>query len=410
MPTQNPMHEEAAAGLESAYKGGTAKLVEKWSRRDEAGYAHPGLQTASKRRLAAVLQQNLLTSMRKNPQQFGVDERARALFRNSDLFEGSQLDEVTQGSDVATIALQILPIITRAIAENPIFDLIDTIPMTGPSANLVYFDVLYCSSGGAYSSGSRVDINDDPNYSNRTDCTAAAKELCMTLNRETTTATDKVLGGQICVTAMQDAESQFKVSLKDMLRDRIYRIMVREWARLATDDIRTMAGFTGTWSATAPGPYSSLNTNEWRKVLVETMVTLDASVRGRVYEPTEWILTTPASAAIIERIHRPALQGVSNALVGQAQNLQMISGEFGVPYDRWMLHQDPYFAANTFLGGRKTFTLVPNSPYYFLPYQFLDNVQELFLPLTQMLQMGGITRAARKMVEPKTYWNLTVTA
>lgn len=409
MTTQNPMHEEYAAGVDSAYQGGLDSLVAKWSGKDPEGYALPGLQSRSKRNLAAAMQENAVRSMRRNRHLWGCDTAARELFKGSDLYEGMGLDEVTQGSDIATIALQILPIITRAIASNPIFDLIDTLPMTGPSANIVYFDVLYCT-GGAYSARSRVDINEDPTYSNRTDCTAAANELCMQMQRETTTATDKVLAGQICITAIQDAEAQFRVSLRDMLRDRIYRIMVREWARNCTDDIRTMATYTGSWSATAPGPYSSLNTNEWRKVLVETMHTLDASVRTGVYEPTEWILTTPAAAAIIERIHRPALPALTQALQGQAQNLQMLTGEFGEGYDRWRLYQDPYFAANTFTGGRKTFTLVPNSPYYFLPYQFLDNVQELFLPRTQVLEMGGITRAARKMIEPKAYWTLTVTS
>ena len=47
------------------------------------------------------------------------------------------------------------------------------------------------------------------------------------------------------------------------------------------DEVRT-AGKTGSWSATAPAPYSSLNTNEWRKVLLETVITVDAAIRKAV--------------------------------------------------------------------------------------------------------------------------------
>jgi hypothetical protein len=315
--------------------------------------------------------------------------------------------DTTVTGDIATIATQILPIITRAVAENPIFSLVDSIVMTGPQANIVYFNTKYGSTGGAYGHGSRVDLNDDPTYSDRANCTDTARELNMEVQKETTTASEKVLGGKICITAMQDASSQYTIALDEVLANEIQRQQNREWARLVTDDLRTMAGNTASWAATAPGPYSSLNTNEWRKVLVETMITLDASIRTDVYEPSEWALSDITTGAILERVQRMyAPMATGNPAHG---TIKLGSGEVGNFVDRWAYYQDPFFAANTILLGRKKCNLVPHSPYYFLPYVFAANVSMLFYPLTQTLEMAAQTRAARKMINNNHFGRLTIT-
>ena len=382
--------------------GDVDALVENWRKLDPKGYAN---MDDRKARIAAVLQENFVASARKNPHLFSLNDKCRELFNARGV---RRMDETTTDSDVADIVAQLLPIISRAVSENPVFNLVNVLPMTAPSANIVYFDVSYGSSGGAYSSGSRVDLNDDPTYSDRTDCTAAARELNMALNRETTTAADKVLGGQICITAEQDAQAQYNISLRERLAMWILKLLEREWARLVTDDLRTMAGNTTSWSATVPAPYSSLNTNEWRKVLVETLITLDAAIREDVYEHSTWLLTTPTSGAIIERIQRPdapspVLPGPGSVTLAADQENTRVAG-------RWAYYQDPFFADNTFLIGVRDPKLVDTAPYYFMPYQMADNVSMLFHPLTQVLEMGAISRASRKMIEPNYFGRLDVTA
>jgi hypothetical protein len=394
-----------------------ANLVGLMAARDPEGYSSPRLDRR-KAILAAQLQANMLRAMQDGRFKAAMNNECRDLFRKNGLLYSQRakaqgvevpgwVQDTTTGSDIATVATTALPVITRAISENPIFDLVETFVTETEKVSIAYFDVLYGSSGGAYSAGSRVDINDDATYSDRIDCVTAGKELNMRVAREESTVQEKVLGGKICITAEQNAR-QWGLSLQEKLAEWILRLHRREWGRLVTNDLRAMAGNTGSWSATAPAPYSSLNTNEWRKVLLETCVTVDAAVRADVYEPTEWMLTDTVTSAILERIQRfYAPMPIGNPMVSTTAQ---VVGEFGAVIDRWRHYADPYFAANTILLGRRNFTLVPNAPYYFIPFMWAQDIAMLFYPLTQILEMAAQSRAARKMIEPNAYGRVDITS
>lgn len=315
--------------------------------------------------------------------------------------------ETTLGSDVATVALQILPIITRAMAYNPILDLVGTFNATGPQVNIVYLDLTYASAAGSYSAGDRIDINQSISYSDRTDCTASAKKLNAKLQKELATVTDKVLGADICLPALQDAMNQFGLDLEERLAVAIVMQMIREWARLVSDDLRTMAGKTGSWAATVPGPYSAFPTNEWRKVLYETMVYVDAQIVAAIYEGTQWAIMHPNIAQVLERVKRFVASpgGAQN----QAGSISLVAGEFGDLEERWSYWKDPYFADKTILMGRRGSSLVENDFYYWIPYIMADDVRELFNPDTMTLTLGAITRAARKMIVPNAFGRVDIT-
>lgn len=437
MDPQMKFFGEAMRGASDAYRMSPEQLVEKWSQIDPAGYADPRM-TPRKKFIAACLQENMERSMlgqTADGGRWGMDAQCYELFRKEGmtaehralreavraaskdasvqaLVEAAQrrVAEATVASAVPAIAVQMLPLITRAIASNPVFDLVVTIPMQGPSANIIYEDTLFDSTGETYGSGQRVDLNDDPTYSDRNDCQAAANEIREFFQRETMTATEKVLAAQICLSAEQDAQAQFGVSIEERLRGRIYQLMLREWGRLVMDDLRVMAGNTTSWSQTAPAPYSSLNTNEWRKVLAETCVVGDAMVREDVYEGTTWMVTTPTTFALLERILR--FEARNTMQTQQPTRLSQVTGEFGDKYDRWTVYQDHFFASSRILLGLTTFTVAEHAgqgAYYFGAYQMADNVSMLFQPRTQVIELGGQTRAARKMIEPNAYCLISIT-
>jgi len=354
---------------------------------------------------------------------YELGEKAKMLFRDNGMMmdqkvrsrvqdprraaEIIRMLETTLGSDVATVALQILPIITRAMSFNPILDLVGTFNATGPQVNIVYLDITYASASGTYSAGDRIDINQSVSYSDRTDCTASAKKLNAKLQKELATVTDKVLGADICLPALQDAMNQYGLNLEERLSVAIVMQMIREWSRLVSDDLRTMAGKTGSWAATVPGPYSAFNTSEWRKVLFETMVYVDSQIKNAIYEGTQWAIMNPNIAQVLERVKRFV------ASPGGAQNqpgtISMVAGEFGDLEGRWSYWADPYFADKTILMGRRGSSLVENDFYYWIPYVMADDVRELFEPDTMTLTMGAITRAARKMIVPNAFGRVDIT-
>lgn len=420
--------QEIRSAVNTSFGLSADELIRKWEALDPAGYADKRL-VGHKRLVAAVLQENMARSAQTGMWSYNTEMyellRANRMLSEHKLLDrlvresapADQIDaikrrlETTTTSAVPSIAVQMLPLVTRAVAANPIFDLVTTIPMTGPCANIIYEDFLYDSSGETYSSGTRVDTNEDPTYSDRDDCTANANELRAYYQRETMCASEKVLAAQICLAAEQDAQAQFGVSIEERMRAKIFAIMVREWARLVADDIRTMAGNTTTWSQTAPSPYSGLNTNEWRKVLNETVVVGNAMVEADIFEGTTWLLTSPTIWAILERTMRFEAKGT--LVLADPTVLRQVTGEFGEKYDRWTVYRDQFFAANTILLGLTTFTIPEHegqSPYYFGAYQMADNVSMLFHPRTQMIELGGQTRAARKMIEPNAYVRIDITA
>lgn len=422
---------EASRSAQAAFGATPDQLVAKWSKLDPRGYADSRM-TPRKKFIAAILQENMARSMSEQPHMYSMNMEAISFFRDNGMLSyHKELEHAAKGDNdalceslrrkivdatttaaVPTIAVQFLPMVTRAVASNPIMDLVVTIPMTGPSANIVYEDFLY-DDNGAYSDGTRVDTNDDPTYSDRTDCTAAANEIRANYQRETMTATEKVLAAQICLAAEQDAQAQFGVSIEARLRAKLFFIMMREWARLVADDIRTMASNTSSYSNTVPAPYTSLNTNEYRKVLAETCVVADAAVQEAVYEPTKWLVMTPTVWSTLERTLRFEFDRSGPA--SQSGVINQVSGEQGsmITAGRWDVHTDPYFAANTILGGITQFTQPDHAgqaPYYFGAYHMAENVSMLFLPRTQVIELGGQTRAARKMVEPGAYFRVDITA
>jgi len=419
-----------------AYGMSAAELVAKWRAIDPEGHALPGMNDR-KRFIAASLCENMERSLRgMTPEGGGWSMNAECVdfFRRNEMLReqkflahaGRQesvneqlveqlkraINEATTTASVPSIAIQMFPMVTRAIASNPIFDLVVTIPMAGPSANLVYEDVLY-DDNGAYSDGTRTDNNEDPNFGDRTDCTANAKEIRANYQRETLTATEKVIAAQICLSAEQDAQAQFGVSIEERLRMKIYQLMIREWARLVVDDLRTLAGNGTSYSLTVPAPFTSLNTNEYRKVLAETLVVLDAAVQEDVYEPTTWLIMSPTRWAYLERTLRFEFDRAGSAAT--PGNINQVSGEFGraIMNGRWRVYTDPFYPDASILMGLTQFTVAEHqgqAPYYFGAYQMADNVSMLFQPRSQVIELGGQTRAARKMAEPNAFALLTITA
>lgn len=430
----HPMNEFRSV-VESRLGMTMEQVIEKRAAKDPAGF-DPAIMDHSffprataagmqgrKREQIAIMAEISERRVAERSMYYTLGEKAKQLFRqNGMLFDqkvrqrekdASKQDQIirmletTLGSDVATIATQILPLITRAMSYNPVLDMVGTFNMAGPSANILYLDLKYASAAGTYSARDRIDINESVAYSDRTDCTASSKKLDATLLKETTTATDKVLGAKLCITAMQDAMNQFGLDLEQRLAVAIMVEMIREWARMVCDDLRTMAGNTASWAATVPGPYSAFNTNEWRKVLFETMVSVDNDVVADIYEPTQWAIMNPNVAKVLERVKRFVAQ--AGPTQGQAGSISTLTGEFGDAFERWSYWKDTYFADKTILMGRRGSTLVENDFYYFCPYVMADDVRELFDPDTMTLTMGAITRAARKMIEPNAFARIDIT-
>lgn len=401
-------------------------LVEKWSKLD-SNYSQiaPHVRPA-----VAQLQENAWRSIVANPRGYLPNEDMRALFRHEGValvkdpavakmceqLKRARPDafrEDTTTADVAVTALQILPAVTRAFLISPFLGkgLVAVRGLTTPSANIPILDVVYGSAGGAYAADTRVDRYEDPTYSDSTDCMAAPREIDASITRETVSVGLKKLGNDTCIPAIQWADSQWGIDLRSVLRDMIQQVMVREWARNISDAIRTMASFSSTWSQTAPAPYSSLNTNEWRQVFGETLITNDASVRGLIYESTEWIVWTPAVAAILQRLARAIAKPVMGPTT-QAGALDFATGQFGETWSRFATYEDPFLAANTAIQGRGTLTTTPTpvDPFMFLAYQMLADVSFLLYPKSQTVEMGGQTQAALKMLVPGAFCTTTVTA
>lgn len=316
------------------------------------------------------------------------------------------LAETTTPANIATVACQLIATVTRAMANNPILGLVGSFNLTQVSGQLIYLDVIRNASCGSYSTNDRIDLQDSPDCWDRTVCTATIPKINARIQRETATATDKAIGADICLPAQQDALSQWGVNLEEFLSRQIMRQMIREWSRNVADDVRTMAGNTGTWSSTIPGPYSALNVNEWRKALFEAIVELDADIRADIYEGAQWMLTGTALGATMRKIKRFQLN--APAAQDQAGALGRLPGEFGT-FEDWLSYwEDPFFAASTVLIGRKGSSQVENDFYYWLPYVLLDDVRMLFDPQTMNIHLGGLTRAARKMVEPNAFGRLDV--
>ncbi len=311
-------------------------------------------------------------------------------------------------------ALQILPAVTRAFLISPFLSkgLVKTVGLTTPSANIPILDFLYGTNGGVDGAATRLDNQEDPTYSDASDCMADPREIDASITRETVTVSIKKLGNDICVPAIDWANSQWNIDLKGMLRDMIQQVMVREWARNISDAIRTMAGVTASWSLTIPGPYSSLNTNEWRQVLAETIVTMNATARARIFEGFEWGVWTPAVAAILQRSQRAITNLTFNGNVTDPSTLGYASGQFGDVAPGLEMHEDPFLSANTIVLGRKTLQLTPTpvDPFMFLAYQMMADVSFLLYPKAQRIEMGGLTQAALKMLVPNAFGTLSIVA
>lgn len=429
----NPMQENMTL-TEQALGTSLPRLIEKRQKKDPLAFSEvlsdaelfPKVQTTAskpmRREIMAVQAEVMERRVAERWPMWKVDPAVTGIFKQNGMMLEQKaariedanlreqtlraLRETTTPSDIATVACQLIAIVTRAMANNPMLGLVGSFNLTQPSGQLVYLDALRAASCGSYSAGSRVDLQDAPDCWDRTVCTDTIAKLNARIQRETATATDKALGADICLPAQQDGLNQWGINLEEFLSQQIMIQMIREWARNVADDVRTMAGNTRTWSSTIPGPFSSLNTNEWRKVLFETVVQLDADIRADIYEGAQWMLVGTALGATMRKVKRfqlnaPAAQDTSGAL-------GRLPGEFGT-FEDWLAYwEDPFFAANTVLIGRKGSSQVQNDFYYWLPYVMADDVRMLFDPQTMTIHLGGLTRAARKMVEPNAFGRIDV--
>ena len=103
------------------------QLVKRMVEKDPAGYSD-GRMTPQKARISAMLQDNMLRDLGKGQFSASMNDDCRSLFSKHGMLydqmakaSGKTFQDTITGSDIATIATQILPVITRAVAENPIF-------------------------------------------------------------------------------------------------------------------------------------------------------------------------------------------------------------------------------------------------------------------------------------------------
>jgi len=431
----NPMQENRSLA-ERVLGTSLPALLEKRQRKDPRSFAEgeilkdevmfPKVQSASKahrRELMAIQAEMLERKVAERWPAWRIDPSVTNLFRQNGIMLDQKvariidptmreaalkaLRETTTPADIATVACQLIAIVTRAMANNPVLGLVGSFNLTQVSGQIAYLDVLRAASCGSYTANSRVDLQDAPDCWDRTTCTDTIPKINARIQRETATATDKALGADICLPAQQDALSQWGINLEEFMSRQIMIQLIREWARNVADDVRTMAGNTGTWSSTVPGPYSALNLNEWRKVLFEAVVQLDAAIRQDIYEGAQWMLLGTTLGSTLRKIKRFQLN--APAAQNQAGSLGQLPGEFGT-FEDWLAYwEDPFFAASTILIGRKGSSQVENDFYYWLPYVLLDDVRMLFDPQTMTIHLGALTRAARKMVEPNAFGRIDVT-
>lgn len=320
--------------------------------------------------------------------------------------------ETMTTSDVATIARALVYVVVRAFAENPMWNVITTINMASRSVWVAYEDLLWDSTTGAYPQGDRVDLEEDPLYADRGSCTADAALLKLRYQAEQMTAEDKLLGAQVCLSAIQDAQDQYGRNPQEILPARILRELSREIIRKATSDWLNMGTWTASWSQTATGVYTTLSYNEYRKTLGEAILGLSTTIEKAVFEGAQFIDTTIDNYGILKKILRYTVGAIPQRSQDPAK-LSTVSGEFGETFDEMDLFRDPFMDSGKLLMGVKQFTVGDHAgqvPYLLGLLHMADQVAMLYHPGTTVMEMAAQSRYGRKMLYPSGIGTLTVTA
>ena len=184
----NPMQENRSLA-ERVLGTSLPALLEKRQRKDPRSFAEgeilkdevmfPKVQSASKahrRELMAIQAEMLERKVAERWPAWRIDPSVTNLFRQNGIMLDQKvariidptmreaalkaLRETTTPADIATVACQLIAIVTRAMANNPVLGLVGSFNLTQVSGQIAYLDVLRAASCGSYTANSRVDLQD----------------------------------------------------------------------------------------------------------------------------------------------------------------------------------------------------------------------------------------------------------
>ena len=387
-------------------------LVKKWENLSE------GIQRSqdpNKQRLIAAM----LDRQHRYNEAAITNGKLGSIYRTNDsnLF-GTKLDENIVPSDVATFTQQSLAMVDMVFEQIVVDELVDIMPMDGPTA-FVHHLKYQQGSAGLYAAGTDFNAGLDPDYSDApvetsSSSCSAGKEVDFALSSSTITASAKRLTARYTVQTEQDLDSQYGRNLGDDLRAFMATEIRREMQGEVMAKIIADAGTSATFAKTpaAGSVYASLDPKIYQETLYDKILEADNGIfksadggRG-----ANWICADPDSCLLLEQLESFSIsidQGRSReeALRG---DVDRYANKFGVANHRYDVWKMKFLPANTIVLGTKGENAQEKGFVHgvYVPISDLGTFRD---PRTACVDIGVMSRTGNATLRPGLFATITLT-
>jgi len=320
-------------------------------------------------------------------------------------------NEDTTTANIVAFVTQSIPMILRLWPRLFFQDLVPTIAVTQPRIRIHFLDYLFGTSGQSYAVGTRIDNNEDPDYTDDPgECSAINEIDARITNLEVVAETLKVLSTH-SMEAAQDAMAYHNFDLGAGLDDTHARLLARNINRKVVEDLRTLgtataAGYDKTTPAAAP--WNTLAPREYGRTLFDAMLDVDNSIASAALFKSSAAIGDPDSTVFLEKLNFFNIDPVGDRR-GRTR-IDTTPNLFGRLDVRWDYYEDWYLVPDQIVIGARGNGLSENAYAYF-PFIDIMSLPPWTDPRDMCVHRGAMTRFGRSMYNP-IFWgrvNLTET-
>jgi len=329
------------------------------------------------------------------------------------LAKEGMLGEATSVSNIGTFRNWMYPLV-REIWPNlaPLAAMIGIQNQPIPSAHLPYLYTYATDAGSFYTAGSRLVNQNDPNYADYT-CGDEPNEVELRMSTTTVDAEPKALLARMDICAVQDAMSQYGLSLPSELQALIAKEIAREYVGEVRDNLIGSAnGGTVTWytTAAASSEYTkdSNGIKRWQETLYDAVADVEELIYQKVYRKVGWLWVSTDVAKRMKKAGRFEFRG-DGAVDDMGGGVDKVTEYFGTVDGLWKVFCDADAAANTCLCGVSPRSWLETG-YILGIYIALMFVGPFTDPADLSPRLAGLTRRSQKLISGAFYGKVVPTA
>ena len=326
------------------------------------------------------------------------------------------LTEGTLGSDIDAFTQQSLAMVVDVFERFSIDELINVVSMSGPTAFVHTLAYAASNQYNGQAAGTRLNSALDVDYSDcpANQCADSNKGVQLDLTAATVTADCKSLHAQFSVTAEQDLQSQYGMSLSERLRSVMAIQMAREIQGEVLALLVANAGTALQWPSAIPAGsvYANLDPKIYQATLWDKIQDGDTAIfkSSDGFRGANWVAGDPDAMNYLLQLNEFSITSRDNVPRGEAGNgdIDEFSNFFGTANHRYRTYKFPFMQANTLLLGVKS-----DAP------QEQGFVHGTYIPLTDLgthrdpakacVTVGATTRYGNKVLRPGMYAKISIT-